>query len=609
MLILFLIGLTINIPGEIRTIDIDAYGDVEVSFIEKGVITLENGTVGKRGDTLVIFSARLFSLKTLKLSLPLGSPSTIYTLTGSVKLWFGSTAKPFLDTISIERVIPESLPFIRVKARKDIEVRGEEGFFPCVRLSLNTFGDANIYFTPEGRVEIRGTTGDITISGSKERALRETSYNLFTFTGDIYIRNLIAEEVEARTTSGDIHLEIEEVPEEAKGFKYRLSSMSGEIESKAPEGIEVEKEKYHLKKLPKIPEIPELPEIPKLPEIPEIPEGLKKKPKKISVGFVLTSKPSLLPHLFYPWDYNRVEGWVLGLSLPAGDKDGWLHTGFGYGFTSKRWRLWLKLGKMFFQNRIGIGGKVFSTTMTEDRWKIGDMENGLFSLLFRQDRRDYYREKGIRFSLYFNPVQFLSITPSFETGEISGFEKKARFAILPLHDSFPDNPRIEEGNISLLDIGFWLGSKGISLEGKFQDSKDFGESHWKFYRLFLLSKFSKELYRSRLFARFVLGYSPDSLERPFRFTIGGIGTLPGYEYSEFEGNSMALLNLDYIINFGKFDGILFFDTGSSPWDGFSSLKSDAGIGIGIWGVSFRAVKSLEKEEKKMKLFLRFKQRF
>lgn len=603
MLILFLIGLTINIPQEVRTIDIDAYGDVEVSFIEEGEITLENGTVGKRGDTLIIFSRRLFSSIPLKLSLPLGSASTIHTFIGGVKLWFGKTAKETLsDTLSIERVIPESLPSIRVHASRGIEVRGEEGFFPSLRLKLETFKDVDMYFTPEGRVEVSGATGDITISGSKNRVLKGTSYKLFSFTGEIYIRNLLAEEVEAHTTSGDIHLEIEEAPEEAKGLRYRLSSMRGKIESKVPEGIEVEKERY---KIPKIPEVPKFPEFLKPPEIPRILGKVKKKPKKISVGFTLISRPSLSPYLFYPWDYNRAEGLVLGLSIPIGDKGKWLNTGFGYGFTSKRWRLWLRVGKMFFQNRIGIGGEAFSTTMTQDRWKIGDIENGLFSLLFRQDGRDYYYEKGMSFSLPLRPLQFLSIIPSFETGEISSLERKAHWSLLPLHDSFPDNPKIEEGKWRCLDLGMSLKVKGLSMDTRFQDSKDFGESHWKFYRFFLFSKFSKEMYRSKFLARFVLGYSPDSLKRPFRFMIGGIGTLPGYEYSEFSGSSMVLINLDYIINFGKFDGILFFDTGSAPLRDF---KSDAGVGIGVGGISFRAVKALG-EEGKLRLFLRFKQRF
>lgn len=79
------------------------------------------------------------------------------------------------------------------------------------------------------------------------------------------------------------------------------------------------------------------------------------------------------------------------------------------------------------------------------------------------------------------------------------------------------------------------------------------------------------------------GYSDDYLPLFRRFFLGGIGSLRGYEYKEFEGNRYVLLNADYIWYFYRsdFGAGLFFDTGKTASSGGAfesgSLKSDVGI--------------------------------
>ena len=86
-----------------------------------------------------------------------------------------------------------------------------------------------------------------------------------------------------------------------------------------------------------------------------------------------------------------------------------------------------------------------------------------------------------------------------------------------------------------------------------------------------------------MFFRVRGGFSDDDLPLFRRYFIGGIGSLRGYDYKEFEGNRYLLFNADYIWRF--FDSSLgagiFFDTGKAAFseDQFSdeSLKSDIGL--------------------------------
>ncbi len=81
------------------------------------------------------------------------------------------------------------------------------------------------------------------------------------------------------------------------------------------------------------------------------------------------------------------------------------------------------------------------------------------------------------------------------------------------------------------------------------------------------------------------GYSNDNLPLFRQFFLGGIGSLRGYDYKEFEGNRMLLLNAEYVWRFYKSDlgAGLFFDGGKAEWSESQfktgGLKTDIGVSL------------------------------
>ena len=78
------------------------------------------------------------------------------------------------------------------------------------------------------------------------------------------------------------------------------------------------------------------------------------------------------------------------------------------------------------------------------------------------------------------------------------------------------------------------------------------------------------------------------------FYLGGIGTLRGYDYKEFSGTTVTMLNLEYLMKINKKIGLtIFIDTGAC-WNGhdknilsmnykLARFKHSAGFGITEFG--------------------------
>jgi outer membrane protein insertion porin family len=111
------------------------------------------------------------------------------------------------------------------------------------------------------------------------------------------------------------------------------------------------------------------------------------------------------------------------------------------------------------------------------------------------------------------------------------------------------------------------------------DSADFDYSvaHFEFKGYIPIARSQTVMLRLRT------GQSDDYLPLFRRFFIGGIGSLRGYDYKEFEGNRYTLFNVDYIWTFRRsdFGAGVFFDAGKAAYgqDAFESaeIKTDVGI--------------------------------
>lgn len=91
---------------------------------------------------------------------------------------------------------------------------------------------------------------------------------------------------------------------------------------------------------------------------------------------------------------------------------------------------------------------------------------------------------------------------------------------------------------------------------------------------------------SVLAVRAMGGYSDSKLPSFDRYEVGGLSTIRGYDYEEFSGDKMLVLNAEYRIPFAEnFQGVVFADCGNT-WDYDESISiSDLKFGVGV-GVRF-----------------------
>jgi outer membrane translocation and assembly module TamA len=112
-------------------------------------------------------------------------------------------------------------------------------------------------------------------------------------------------------------------------------------------------------------------------------------------------------------------------------------------------------------------------------------------------------------------------------------------------------------------------------------------------------------------ARAIGGWSDGVLPPQRTFSIGGIGSVHGYDFKAQTGSSMALVNLEYEIGWrGGLKGVGFFDAGraapagvDTPW-----LKGVGwGIGVGDMRVDFGY--RLDDVPSSLQILLRFSRSF
>ncbi|MFQ5770162.1 MAG: hypothetical protein ACE5HX_06480, partial [bacterium] len=101
--------------------------------------------------------------------------------------------------------------------------------------------------------------------------------------------------------------------------------------------------------------------------------------------------------------YNRVEGLFLNFGAklhPQTMPNLQFYGDVGGGFwnqANKQFRFKAGFRKDFFDiNRLSVGGEIFRNVDSEDDWIVGNVENTLSSILFREDYKDYYGAQGFK---------------------------------------------------------------------------------------------------------------------------------------------------------------------------------------------------------------------
>jgi len=266
--------------------------------------------------------------------------------------------------------------------------------------------------------------------------------------------------------------------------------------------------------------------------------------------------------------FNRIEGVYLdlGVRLNPPRAPGWSVFGNGgYGFDNdpkKRWRYTLGVEKDFATvPGLILGGKYFDELFTQDKWIIHPYENSLYALVAHTDYMDYVGRKGgifyadyklqqlhtLRLEVASYRYDVLSVQPKTD---FSIFGRNKDYALNP--PFYPDYP-FKGGNETSLRLMAALDFQdnpifpiiGWYFEGIFEKTfRDFETTS-----LFLtVKRFQPTFGNQRLLAKLLLGTRSGSFAYQHLMTLGGLGSMRGFNNKEFIGNRLLYGTVQY--NFG-----------------------------------------------------------
>ncbi|MBT6145046.1 MAG: BamA/TamA family outer membrane protein, partial [Gemmatimonadetes bacterium] len=294
-----------------------------------------------------------------------------------------------------------------------------------------------------------------------------------------------------------------------------------------------------------------------------------------------------------------------------------------------------------------VGGELHSFTDTQDGWLLSEEENSVHAVLFRRDFRDYYERQGWSVYTTHNIGGILQFSGRYQWDEFSSLDPEVEWGLFGDNlgrSSFRPNPALEAQQIHSLRTDLQLDTRdrrsnprrGWFANALFERAGGFlgGDARFKRY-LGDVRRYQPLSSGARMDLRLRLGTAKGALPQQYLYTLGGFGSLRGFDFKEFRGDRMVLINAEYWIDAERqwhsdlpIDGLhlgAFVDAGSTwyaddadnPFDQVDQLVSDSsrddelkwqtnvGLAAGLGdGISIYASRPLKHQESWM-LMLRF----
>lgn len=272
--------------------------------------------------------------------------------------------------------------------------------------------------------------------------------------------------------------------------------------------------------------------------------------------------------------YNRVEGLPIFLGPAFGRDFGWGRIAvdaFGVwrsadGFEWKPENIGhslkteLQLGS---SAGVRLGGRLYDLVEPVESWHLSDEEVGLASFLLHRDFRDYYnRHGGSVYASLFRGTS-LDATVSFADQRWADRRTRDPWTLFRNRDAWRENPFMDEGTFHLLNASLrydtrnddrnpWSGwyvaadyeygtgriaNYGLSTPEARTETVD---GRTVYDRLFVdVRRYNRLSPNASLNLRLVGGgwLSGDDLPLQRRFSVGGPGTLPGYDFRRTLGST------------------------------------------------------------------------
>ncbi len=401
--------------------------------------------------------------------------------------------------------------------------------------------------------------------------------------------------------------------------------------------------------------------------------------------------------------YNRVEGLPVYLGPTYKDRIGhaelsiaalgiirssnkfhWDAENLGHRLTAD-----VRIGR---RRGYAFGASTFDEVAKIEPWQLTEPDGGLASFFLKRDYFDWFGRHGGRLYASAFASDNASVTLGYSSERWSSRGAREVFTLFRGDEGWRTNPRINDGLVHLLDLKFLFNTRnrelrplaGWYLDGEYEygagnfdtegtrlgpDEVDNPIRRLEYGRAFLdLRRYNRISPRRQLNARVVLGgwLHGDPLPMQRRFSVGGIGTLPGFDFRRLgigtdvgqcspesgplpgrpaECERVTLAQLEYrqelvselfdIFNrngirvrgttfrvkpaavvfadagrgwlVGKRDGGLSYPSGSLP--GFDTWRTDVGVGLDLGIAGMYVAKAVSEAKEPANFFVRIRGRF
>ena len=289
--------------------------------------------------------------------------------------------------------------------------------------------------------------------------------------------------------------------------------------------------------------------------------------------------------------FNRVESLFVGSSVTASSVfglQGMLRLQAGYSFGTKEWQYTLGAEKSWFHTyRSAIGANIHDVVDTQDGWKVDDNEaSGLAICGF--EPRDYFRRWGTEAYWTQRIGDFGIFKVSYVQDEYESVPKNTEWSLFNRRHIKRLNPPVDEGHMKSLKASWTVrdGSWFLWVEGEIVGERFGGD--FEFRRAEAdMRRYVRLAPDQTLRLRVRAGTSEGALPVQKRFELGGIGTLPGYGYKEFdEGSRMVLANAEYRFGWENYLAVVPFWGAGRVWRSgeklaFEKFKANVGVALDL----------------------------
>lgn len=287
-----------------------------------------------------------------------------------------------------------------------------------------------------------------------------------------------------------------------------------------------------------------------------------------------------------------------------------------YKFGPERAGYSVGLERPFFaEGVLQAGAVIHDLTASDDGWRLGDDEQSLVALTFRNTFRDYYRRKGYQLHAVLRPLSNHEILAAWRDERHLSLANETNFGVFRDSHPFRANAASAEGNARAVLLAYTYDSRGLAkqlpseryhrhlLDDLFGERTE-REQGIRFDWLSELAPasldhdfdFNRHIAQARAWwaptprrmisGRAIVGGSTGALPPQRVFALGGIGSVRGYRFKEAAGDGLLLLNGEFRQSFGRrlgsIAGLAFVDAGRvyEPRPG-STGQWMRGIGVGL----------------------------